>query len=84
MVARNAQRGPLHLATDESLRLHVFLDHSIVEVYANEGQCLTKNIYPSRSDSQGIALFARGGELVVRSLNAWQMATIWPQVYAPE
>jgi sucrose-6-phosphate hydrolase SacC (GH32 family) len=81
MVGRGVQRAPLRLGADEPLRLRVFLDHSILEVYANGSQCLTKRIYPSRPNSQGIALFARGGDTTIRSLDVWQMATIWPQVY---
>ncbi len=84
MIARNEQRGPLKLADDEPLKLRVFLDHSIIEVYANARQCLTRRIYPTRPDSRTIALFARRGAAVARSLNAWQMTTIWPDVDGSE
>ena len=53
--------GPLQLEEDELLRLHVFIDRSILEVFANGRLCLTSRIYPTRSDSTGIGLFAAGG-----------------------
>ncbi|MCH2662381.1 hypothetical protein MK163_18220 [bacterium] len=30
-------------------------------------------MYPTRSDSLGVALFSRGGEAVVRQLDAWDL-----------
>jgi beta-fructofuranosidase len=54
--------------------LHVFLDRSIVEVYANERACLTARIYPSRTDSLGVNLFSRDGSARVRALDVWELA----------
>jgi len=68
------QTAPLQLARGEPLRLRLFLDRSVLEVFANGRQCLTQRIYPSRPDSQGVALFARGKTATVRRLDAWDMA----------
>src|SRR5205823_13036139 len=56
-----AYSGPLALSSGETLRLHVFLDRSVVEVFGNERACITSRVYPSRADSLGVELFARGG-----------------------
>ncbi len=74
---RHAQEGALNLAAGEGLRLHVFLDRSVVEVYANGRLCLTSRIYPSRTDSLGMDLFARGGRAWLKSLDVWEMDSIW-------
>jgi sucrose-6-phosphate hydrolase SacC (GH32 family) len=68
------QEAPFELRPGELLELRIFLDRSILEVFANGRQCVTQCIYPSRSDSLGVLLFSRGGSLKVRSLNAWDMA----------
>jgi len=78
MRDREPQTGPLELPAGMPLELRVFVDRSIVEVFANGRQCLTARIYPDRSDSLGVELFARGGNARVRSLDAWEMASIWP------
>jgi beta-fructofuranosidase len=70
--------GPLQLEEDEFLRLHVFIDRSILEVFANGRLCLTSRIYPTRSDSTGIGLFAAGGPAMLRSMEVWPMSPIWP------
>ena len=77
-VGRDVQRGPMDLAPGEPLDLRIFLDRSVVEVFANARLCLTKRIYPSRPDSLGVRLLARGGPTTVRSIDVWKMAPVWP------
>ena len=61
----------------ELLTLHIFLDRSVLEVFVN-GRCyLASRIYPQRRDSLGLELFARRGEVRVRSLDIWRLASIW-------
>lgn len=69
------QRAPFELAAGEPLRLRVFLDKSMLEVFANRRQCVTQRLYPSRPDSTGLALFSRGGATQVRALTAWPLAS---------
>jgi beta-fructofuranosidase len=71
--ARPPEMGPLVLPEGEPIRLRVFVDHSIVEVFANGRQCLVLRTYPSREDSVGLALSARGAAAHVQSFNVWDM-----------
>ena len=75
-ITRNPQTVPLELAAGEPLKLHMFLDRSVIEVFANGVQCLVERVYPSRSDSLDIRLFAGGARARLVSLNAWQIASI--------
>ena len=77
VVGRGVQRGPLDLGPAEPLKLRIFLDRSVVEVFANSRLCLTKRIYPSRTDSLGVELFANSGSARLTSANVWDMASIW-------
>lgn len=72
------QEAPFSLPTGEPLRLHVFLDRSIMEVFANNRQCVTQRIYPTRSDSLGVSVFATGAPVTVQRLQAWEMAPANP------
>jgi beta-fructofuranosidase len=76
-VHRSVHTGPLELSPNGHLRLHVFLDRSVLEVYANGRACITSRIYPSRPDSLGVGLFARGGNTMLQSLDVWEMGSIW-------
>ena len=66
-------RAPLKLARGEPLDLRVFLDRSVLEVFANGRACLTGRIYPTLPASHRAAVFAEGGTAELRSLTAWQL-----------
>ncbi len=70
--------GSLELEEEELLTLRVFIDRSILEVFANDRLCMTSRIYPTRPDSTGIGLFATGGPATLRSMEAWSLNPIWP------
>ena len=71
--SENVDAGPLRLRPGESLKLRVFIDKSVVEVFANQRQAVARIIYPSKG-SVGVSLFAEGGNATVHSLNAWQLS----------
>lgn len=78
-VERNERTAPVTLAPEEPLKLHVFLDHSVIEVFANDGRtCLASRVYPLRPDSLGVGLFAREGSVKAKSLDVWALDSIWP------
>lgn len=68
------EAGPLALRSDERLRLRVFVDKSVLEVFANKRQAVARRIYPSRSDSIGVSLFASGGDAQLHALKAWKLS----------
>ncbi len=72
-VLKTIEAGPVKLRDGEPLRLRVFVDKSIVEVFANSRQAVMRRIYPSRPDSVGIKLFSKGAPASVKRLRAWQI-----------
>ena len=75
-VEQDIRSGPLALAANESLFLHIFLDCSVIEVFANYRLCMSSRVYPSRTDSLGVGLFARDGNARVKVLDVWEMRSI--------
>jgi beta-fructofuranosidase len=73
----DVQGADLELLDGELLRLRIFVDRSIVEVFANGRACVTSRVYPSRRDSLGVALFAEGGAAEARSIDVWEIGSIW-------
>ena len=65
--------APLILGPDEPLRLHIFLDRSVLEVFANDRISITSRIYPTRADSTCVALLAERGEAQLVGLDTWQL-----------
>jgi beta-fructofuranosidase len=70
------QEAPFSLKPDEPLRLRIFLDGCMLEVFANGRQALCQQIFPTREDSLGIQFEAQGGTATIESLHAWQMNAI--------
>ena len=60
--------------TTEPLTLRVFLDRSVLEVFANDRICITDRLYPERADSVGVELFAVGGGAKLLHLTAWELS----------
>jgi len=46
-------------------------------VFINGRQCVTARVYPSRRDSVGVSLRSQGKPAKVKSLDAWQMKSIY-------
>lgn len=70
----SVQEAPFELQPGEALSLRIFLDRSILEVFANGRQCITQRIYPTRDDSLGVILFTGDRAVDVKSVDAWDMA----------
>jgi beta-fructofuranosidase len=70
---KSVEAGPFELKPGESLKLRVFIDKSVVEVFANSRQAVMRRIYPTREDSLGVVLFSKGGSTRVPMLQAWDM-----------
>lgn len=72
----SAQEAPFELGAGERIDLRIYLDRSILEVFANGRQCLTQRIYPTREDSLGVRLFSVGGTASFSPIDVWDMAPI--------
>ena len=73
LEGRTIQEAPFRWDPEAPMRLRVFLDRSVVEVFAGRQRYLTQRIYPG-SEATGVRLFSRGGGTTVSRLRAWRMA----------
>ncbi len=74
---RAPETAPILIDQNEPLRLRVFIDKSVVEVFVNGKQALAVRVYPSRNDSVGVSLKAQGKDSELKLLEAWQMKSIY-------
>jgi len=72
------ERAPFALRPGEPLQLRVFVDKSVVEIFANSRQAIGRRVYPARSDSLGLALFSAGTEASFKNVRAWNMSPTNP------
>jgi beta-fructofuranosidase len=63
------------LNCDEDIDLRIFVDKSIVEVFANGKRCVSARCYPTLSESKGVSVLSRGIDVNVK-YEAWEMKKI--------
>jgi len=68
------QRAPMKLKKGEPLRLQIFIDRSIIEVFANGRQCMTQVVYPELANSNLVKIFSTKEPLQARQIAQWNMA----------
>ena len=66
----------LELSENEALDLTIYLDNSVVEVYANDKLTLTSRIYPTRAEAQGLSIGCDDGSARAQ-VAIWPMSSIW-------
>ena len=70
-------KAPLSLAKGErKLKLSIFIDRSVLEVFANETVCITKTIAPLDATAT-LEIRAGGGTANAKRIQAWPIKTIW-------
>ncbi|WP_439027589.1 GH32 C-terminal domain-containing protein [Haloarchaeobius sp. DT45] len=74
-----AESGEQHMPVggDGPVDLHVFVDGSVVEIFANEHRCLTSRVYPTRADATGVSIHSLGGPVDV-DVEGWELESVWP------
>ena len=72
--------APVCAELDEDLRIQVFVDKSIVEVFVNDRACVSVRAYPVREDSRQIALTAYGDggkDTVIERVDYHEIKSVW-------
>jgi beta-fructofuranosidase len=72
-----AETGPFFLEPGEPVKLRIFIDRSVMEVFVNSRQCIAVRVYPGRKDSTSVSIRAQGGPAEVIKIDAWELKTIY-------
>lgn len=73
MGRRVEETAPFALKEGEKLSLRVFIDKSVIEIFANQRQAIARRVYPERDDSTGVFIFCEGGEAFFERIQTWEM-----------
>ncbi len=66
------EEAPLELIKGEPLVLRIFVDKSIIEVYANNRQAIARRVYPTLGGT-GVSVFSNGGIAEIKSIKKWEI-----------
>ena len=71
---KSIESAPLVLSKGEKLILRVFVDKSVIEIFANSRQAIARRIFPEKTDSTGVKVFTKGSNVEVTKFKSWQIA----------
>jgi len=61
----------------QMLNIRVFVDHSIIEVFADNNICISTRIYPTLESSNNVSIeLNKGHQLNMKKLSLWKMLSI--------
>jgi len=69
--------APFELKEGEDLRLRVFIDKNLVEVFANDRQAAVNGHKDWALENTGASLFSEGGEVKATQATVWKIKTIY-------
>jgi len=64
---------PYRPGQGDELRLDIFVDKSVIEIFVNSEVCLVQRVYPERADSKQFRLFAQDGSVTAKDIVKWKM-----------
>lgn len=73
---REELRNRFTLEPGESLKMHVFVDKSLIQAYVNDRNTITTWAYPSLPESNRIGIIADGSAFV-KALRIWELQSIY-------
>ncbi|MBW9154171.1 glycoside hydrolase family 32 protein [Clostridium estertheticum] len=77
-VHKTILKSSLKKENGQLLTIRVFVDYSIIEVFADSEICLSTRIYPILESSENVSLeLNKGNKLNIQKLNLWRMKSIW-------
>ena len=74
---RQPEMADVYIAPGETVKLHIFIDRSIIEVFVNDRLSLVLRAYPMLDTSKGVTIRAAGNPIEILRADAWQMKSIY-------
>ncbi|WP_407945738.1 GH32 C-terminal domain-containing protein [Paenibacillus puerhi] len=80
-TSKGIQKGKVDIGS-ENVKLHLYLDKSMLESYLNGLKSITTRTYSTRDDAKGLQLWgdANTNSIVVKSLKVWRMNSAYETV----
>ncbi|GFP75845.1 glycoside hydrolase family 32 protein [Clostridium fungisolvens] len=71
-------KAKLSCKKEHNLNIRVFVDHSTVEVFADNSICMSTRVYPTLENSYNISFTLKNSsKLNVNKFSIWKMRSIW-------
>lgn len=68
-----SQYGDYSLDNNQSVKIHIFIDGAVIEVFVNDRDAFTATILPSDRESKIVDLFTTGGTALVEKIQIFEL-----------
>ena len=75
-VSCGSQNDPIP-RSEETLKIHIFIDKSIIETFFNYISCITNRIYPKKNENLTISMYSKRNKVEITSIEIWKLKSIW-------
>ena len=69
----NIRTGKYKINRNEKIKLHVFVDGSVVEVFINDKDAFTTRFFPGDKSSSQVELFSDGGSIQLKNAEVYRL-----------
>lgn len=73
VAEKNYEEAKYYFDKGQVLKVHVFIDHSIIEVFINQLVVFSFRAYPSSPESKMIDIVSDEGQVIIKELNLWNL-----------
>ena len=64
---------PQKPALGETMRIHILIDHSIMDIFINNKYALSIRVFPTDTNAEDVEAFSDGGTTTATSIQAWKL-----------
>lgn len=65
---------PANIHPGEIAEFHIFIDHSVIEVFTHQGITLSSRVYPTYAQCDCLFFYSIGERTLIPSLEVWELA----------
>lgn len=67
---------PVKPALGDTMRIHVFIDHSIMDIFVNNKYAFSIRVFPTDTNAEDVEAFSTGGSTHAVSIQAWKLNSL--------
>ncbi len=67
---------PQKPAVGETMRIHIFIDHSIMDIFINNQYAFSIRVFPTDTNAEDMEAFSDGGTTRATSIQAWKLGSL--------
>jgi fructan beta-fructosidase len=65
--------APISISAGNTIKLHIFIDRSSVEVFGNDGEAVISEVIFPKRRSDGIELYSSNGRVRIKKMDVWKL-----------